>query len=1081
MKLHLPTKLRAAVIAAMAFFVAAPAATAMDIDPSTAVYSPLWLGNTTTATIPEGHATTYHDRTALTLPAGLETQPTWTMVIEATGWKTRENQLIFGWENADRLSCLLNNDKKGWLEYGDYTLGFALMIADGTLVLVSPSIHAEYKGLLSGYGEGILSEGMGQGLKVDVNMTLSYDLATETLTVQGGTITSTNKKFVIEEKVFEGVILNDTEPNSTDFGGSSLRTGSTTTVTTLIPSGENAWNISGLTSLEGLGAGQYSTDIPGTEPEERALLSSDKIAFIGEEGVLYTESNRTVRNSLEVGLDVDNPSTPGSIGLGAATGTKMTVERGAGALGKGEGLRIVGGGEVELQVGSLGMTTTKLSIADGSTLSLTGDHFEQTLELTGATTSADSSIRVAGGVKLHSGDGSTVSLKELKSTSASQAASVAGGTFAISTVETAGSLTITDNSTLRTNNLTTGSLLTVTPSATLTAAQAAIANAQVSGTMTATDITGNALSVINQVGGNTYVTIRKNTGTDAFTATNFAAQGSSHAFTANHVKDGIISPAAGGSASIQTAENTSVLHGNDIAIHATDLTGGLKVTAENVTIDDTYTSRIIAEMGDITSTGIQLTKQSEAKANKVTLTNNALEMTQASAMTIGTLTAASGTTVSLTGGSLLSADNATVDMLTMSGTDTTLIAKHLELDVANITIDTTARILPSMVAMENVTMEDAVLTTTGGTTSGISGDSLAIGSGYTLTGVTADGSAAAMDVTLVNLADNATLQNFAVSSGTTISAAGTQYLDAVDFAGGYNKMTFGSTPYFTVSNTFGNGSTLDSVAITGTATADTLAADFITINGEDLLFEHSGNDYTLLTTGEGVTLDFDAADVDKRQFNITPYTVASLTIENGGRELVIHGREAKEEIMNSLRNTPNRTAAMDNLAAAALAGAAGEIMTVYNYAGDIYHPTMTQRQAALSAASGASLAALSDAQRRGIEDVQQNLRNRIVQMGGHGEGVLHGGLDHANIQAWAQADGAYHTLRQNGDLAGYDTSVYGGTVGANDIRAGIAPAIAALVAKGETTILNAESIDRGYVSVEDSLGALGANIERKTS
>ena len=58
-------------------------------------------------------------------------------------------------------------------------------------------------------------------------------------------------------------------------------------------------------------------------------------------------------------------------------------------------------------------------------------------------------------------------------------------------------------------------------------------------------------------------------------------------------------------------------------------------------------------------------------------------------------------------------------------------------------------------------------------------------------------------------------------------------------------------------------------------------------------------------------------------------------------------------------------------------------------------------------------------------------------------------------------------------------SLSAGTVASPDIRAGIALVIAALCAKGETTILNAESIDRGYVSVEDSLGALGAEIARK--
>ena len=58
------------------------------------------------------------------------------------------------------------------------------------------------------------------------------------------------------------------------------------------------------------------------------------------------------------------------------------------------------------------------------------------------------------------------------------------------------------------------------------------------------------------------------------------------------------------------------------------------------------------------------------------------------------------------------------------------------------------------------------------------------------------------------------------------------------------------------------------------------------------------------------------------------------------------------------------------------------------------------------------------------------------------------------------------------------SQLYGGTVGANDIRAGIALVIAALCAKGETTILGAETIDRGYVAVEKELSQLGAAVVR---
>ncbi len=47
-----------------------------------------------------------------------------------------------------------------------------------------------------------------------------------------------------------------------------------------------------------------------------------------------------------------------------------------------------------------------------------------------------------------------------------------------------------------------------------------------------------------------------------------------------------------------------------------------------------------------------------------------------------------------------------------------------------------------------------------------------------------------------------------------------------------------------------------------------------------------------------------------------------------------------------------------------------------------------------------------------------------------------------------------------------------------DIRAGIALLIAALSAKGTSTIYNIEQIDRGYENIDGRLKALGANIVR---
>jgi UDP-N-acetylglucosamine 1-carboxyvinyltransferase len=48
-----------------------------------------------------------------------------------------------------------------------------------------------------------------------------------------------------------------------------------------------------------------------------------------------------------------------------------------------------------------------------------------------------------------------------------------------------------------------------------------------------------------------------------------------------------------------------------------------------------------------------------------------------------------------------------------------------------------------------------------------------------------------------------------------------------------------------------------------------------------------------------------------------------------------------------------------------------------------------------------------------------------------------------------------------------------------DIRAGMAMVLAALCAKGTSTIHNAQQIERGYERIETKLQSLGANVRRK--
>jgi UDP-N-acetylglucosamine 1-carboxyvinyltransferase len=58
------------------------------------------------------------------------------------------------------------------------------------------------------------------------------------------------------------------------------------------------------------------------------------------------------------------------------------------------------------------------------------------------------------------------------------------------------------------------------------------------------------------------------------------------------------------------------------------------------------------------------------------------------------------------------------------------------------------------------------------------------------------------------------------------------------------------------------------------------------------------------------------------------------------------------------------------------------------------------------------------------------------------------------------------------------STLKGVTMSSPDIRAGVSLLIAALSAKGKSTIQNIEQIDRGYQDIEARLQALGADIKR---
>ncbi|MEP6595248.1 MAG: UDP-N-acetylglucosamine 1-carboxyvinyltransferase, partial [Ginsengibacter sp.] len=59
-----------------------------------------------------------------------------------------------------------------------------------------------------------------------------------------------------------------------------------------------------------------------------------------------------------------------------------------------------------------------------------------------------------------------------------------------------------------------------------------------------------------------------------------------------------------------------------------------------------------------------------------------------------------------------------------------------------------------------------------------------------------------------------------------------------------------------------------------------------------------------------------------------------------------------------------------------------------------------------------------------------------------------------------------------------ESPLRGITMSSPDIRAGVALLIAALSAKGKSTIQNIEQIDRGYQHIDERLINLGADIQR---
>lgn len=1119
MKLHLPTRLRAALVAAMVVVTSAPAF-ATDYDSSAAVYDNVKPGYVVTL---ESSGTKSTDgifkNQPVPLPAGKKLADiAWDMVVVGEGYNDWNSNIFFkfGEGNFSGSGTVSTSADKTWLE-SHMTEGFALMLDSGYVLVGNPIIQSwggpfTDDGPLGEFPYLLAKELKKSTSPTNIKVELSYTptMAVSGTTYSGGTLNFTGGSVTVGKETtkldsltLENVKMPDI--SNTAFmiagtkAGTGLPAGAKTTVAIFLKDSEGpGWTISGLTSLQKLRGGGFYED--KTTLEHPTLVSSDTIYLTGKDGVLFTDEDAEVNNSVLTTVDKANINVIPVLGLGAAAGKTLTLNKGGEALlsAAAGGLRIVGEGTVKLAGNNTDdITVSRLTMDDGATLNLARTSGVTTFEMDGTGTGAQSTLIVSADstMNLQALKGATVKLGEVSTQSSFSTLMLTGkGTFDIGTANISYVTEVGNGATLKAATIAggTASSLTIYEGAHLQAHDVTVGSLGVQLTSVAVDGTLSTASFGMGTDIVRFTIDGKNAG--HFTATNVSTAYDRKSFlTADSLANANIRMVAANKTQVEikgdTTETAVNIRGTGFeyitTIDTVSTSGSLlvdnthtavtgDVTARGVTLEDyafgvkgklgatAVAAKGAAELavgGDMGATTLSAANTaavavggdlnastSIALENAATLSVDG-NLDTATATMSGTSAARVGgtanlTTLTMSGDTAAAAGKASVGTLTMSE-GATLAAKELTIGHAGITIPTLARVA-NQTTMDHVVMTDAVLGTTSGTASSIvaepgQGGSVVLGEGYTLSGVTQDGSAAALDVATVSLGDEATLQNFAVGGSTVMQAAGTQHFDAMDFAGGYKGLSLdGIDNYISVTDTVVNGlgtSSLDSLTMTGTADASKLALDFLTINGEGLLFvDGTWTDYVLFNAADGVSIDFDCADTYARQFNITPFTYAELskTTDGAGREqIVISGREAKDEIMAALRSTANRDVAMTELARAVdEEGATDMLKAVYNNTGDIYHFTEQQRQATLSAASGASLANLTDAQRRGVEDIQKSLRNRIVQMGGAEDGII-SGWDKGNIQTWAQADGAYHTLSQNEDIAGYNFDVWGATLGAN--------------------------------------------------
>ena len=815
-----------------------------------------------------------------------------------------------------------------------------------------------------------------------------------------------------------GTSSTSTETRKIDVDVTTTRKGS--------GSDPKGWQISGVTDLKKLVDGEYM-DVTSGSPVGK-LLGGDEVRFIGDSGVIYTYENAEFSNTVTAECDVLHGGKTMSVGFGAAADTTLTVKSDvlSDTVFKSEvmngpeecGLRITGPGTVKLEMLANDLIK-QLSVGEG-TLELNSDGDVSVILSRGE-------MNPAAKIK-HTGSGDlTVNLDAEKSvalasltnetTGTLNVGAVAGqGSLAAAVIDSKGAVTINAATTaaelssignlevsgsLTAAKTTVGGKLTVDAGATMTATQSLdiTGDAEISGALSASGLSIKADSV----------TVIGSTGSLSAKAINAASVTAASGVTISQ------SPVS----TLSSTESTALLSGN-VVVNKDGIIAGSIASGSEITFDSTSTGTVTAGAMENVSVEVDSVASVTGASSTAAVSMSAAGMSAAGTLTAGEVELETGSSYAIQAGKLEVAE------LTAGGTTIEAAAGD------TITITNLNKLSATEIDADH-----------------IEADSVEIAAGYTVKNATIEA-----DTTL---GSNVQLQNVAFAGA--LITSGDFALDEIKFAGGggYESEAGTTPPYkYTV------GAEMDSVVLSGNQEEEDLQLSGLVVNAEGVDFSGTTVDAPMtkevLTADSGSTIT--PTDAYTEQLNIAPYVRAEVAYTS--TTATITGYNDEENIKAALANSPNRAAAMDGISDAYEEVGAAEakgtpLGMLHDNLGHIYRASQQEREQLLSAISGASTTVLADSQRRGLRDVQHNLRNRIIQMGGGTNAGIINDWEYAGIQAWAQADAGFSTTDGSGDECGYDFNTTGATVGANlDLTANLVVGMSFSASYGELEVDGAD-------------------------